>query len=127
MPLVTLEPGVGQAIRSSLAEAGVHGPVRIEIQSSGCCDPSLGLIVDTIRESDLVEEVDGLTFVISPETHELVGEVRISCTDEEGRKGFVLTSSKPLSEWDGFATRSSVPSLSTRTPRPPRPGRRSSR
>jgi Fe-S cluster assembly iron-binding protein IscA len=100
MPLVTLEPGAGQAIRSSLAEAGVHGPIRIETQFSGCCDPSLGLIVDAIRESDLIEEVDGLTFVISPETHELVGEVTISHADG----GFVLTSGKPLGEWDGFAT-----------------------
>jgi Fe-S cluster assembly iron-binding protein IscA len=61
--------------------------------------------VDTVRESDLVEELDGLTFVISPETHQLVGEVRIAYTDDAGREGFVLTSSKPLSEWDGFAAR----------------------
>jgi Fe-S cluster assembly iron-binding protein IscA len=103
MSLVTLNPGAGQAIRSLLSERGVQGPVRIEVQFAGCCDPSLGLIVDTVRESDLVEEVDGLTFVISPETHQLVGEVRISYVDEAARKGFVLTSSKPISEWDGFA------------------------
>jgi Fe-S cluster assembly iron-binding protein IscA len=60
--------------------------------------------VDTAHESDLVEEVDGLTFVISPETYDLVGEVTISYRDEAGRKGFVLTSSRPVSEWDGFAT-----------------------
>jgi Fe-S cluster assembly iron-binding protein IscA len=106
MSLVTLDPGAGQAIKSLLSEGGIQGPIRIEIQSSGCCDPSLGLIVDTVRESDLVEELDGLTFVISPETHQLVGEVRISCADDAGREGFILTSSKPLSEWDGFATRS---------------------
>jgi len=106
MSLVTLEPDAGQAIKSLLSEKGIRGPVRIEIQSTGCCDSSLELIVDTVRESDLVEELDGLTFVISPETHELVGEVRISYTDDAGRKGFILTSSNPLSEWDGFATRS---------------------
>jgi len=104
MSLVTLDPGAGQAIKSVLSERGVQGPVRIELGSAGCCDASLGLSVDTVHESDLVEEVDGLTFVISPETHELVGEVRISCTDDAGREGFVLTSSKPISEWDGFAT-----------------------
>jgi Fe-S cluster assembly iron-binding protein IscA len=103
MSLVTLDPGAGQAIRSLLSERGVQGAVRIELQFTGCCDPSLGLIVDTVRQSDLVEELDGLTFVISPETHQLVGEVRISCVDDGGRKGFVLTSSKPISEWDGFA------------------------
>jgi Fe-S cluster assembly iron-binding protein IscA len=106
MSLVTLDPGAGQAIKSLLSERGIQGPVRIEIQSTGCCDASLGLIVDTVRESDLVEELDGLTFVISPETHQLVGEVRIAYTDDAGREGFVLTSSNPLSEWDGFAARS---------------------
>jgi Fe-S cluster assembly iron-binding protein IscA len=104
MSLVTLAPGAGHAIKSALAEQGVQGPIRIEVHFSGCCDPSLGLMVDKARGSDLVEEVDGLTFVISPETHQLVGEVTISYTDDAGRRGFVLTSSKPLSEWDGFTT-----------------------
>ena len=99
MSLVRLEPGVAEAIKLSLAEAGAHGPLRIAITSSGCCDPSFELAVDRIRESDLVEELDGLTFVISRETHDLVGEVTISHRED----GFFLTSSKPLSEWDGFA------------------------
>jgi hypothetical protein len=60
-------------------------------------------MVDTVRESDLVEDLEGLTFVISPETHELVGEVTISCADDAEREEFVLSSSKPISEWDGFA------------------------
>jgi len=62
----------------------------------------LGLSVDSIREPDLIEEVDGLTFVIGPEVHQLVGDITISYTDEIGRKGFILTSDKPVSEWDGL-------------------------
>jgi Fe-S cluster assembly iron-binding protein IscA len=104
MSLVTLDSGASEAVKSFLSERGIQGPVRIELQFTGCCDPSLGLIVDTVRESDLVEESDGVTFVVSPETHQLAGEVTISYTDDAGRKGFVLTSSKPISEWDGFAT-----------------------
>jgi len=104
MSLVTLGPGAGQAVKSLLSERGIQGPVRVELQFTGCCDPSLGLIVDTVRESDLVEEVDGLTFVIDPETHQLAGEVRISCTDDAGSNRFVLTSSKPIGEWDGLIT-----------------------
>lgn len=104
MPLVTLDPGAAQTIRSLLSEREAQGPVRIELQFSGCCDPSLGLLVDTARESDLVEEADGVTFVISPETYELAGEVRISRRDDAESQGFVLTSSKPVSEWDGFTT-----------------------
>jgi len=89
-------------MKSLLAEKGAQWPLRIELQFSGCCDPALGLSVDTIHESDLVQELDGLTFVVSPETHHLVGDVTISYLEESGRKGFVLTPSKPLGEWDGF-------------------------
>ena len=104
MSLVTLDAGARQAVKSLLAECGVLGPVRIDLRFSGCCDPSLGLLVDTIRESDLVQEVDGLTFVIDLETHELAGEVRVSLADDEERTAFILTSSKPVSEWDGLIT-----------------------
>jgi Fe-S cluster assembly iron-binding protein IscA len=100
--IVKLEPGVSQAIRSFLADKGIQQPIRIDLNFSGCCDASLCLCVDTILETDLTLELDGLTFVINPETYQLVGEVTISYMDEMGRKGFVLTSSKPVSEWDGF-------------------------
>jgi len=100
--MVILEPGAGRAVKSLLAEQGAQRPLRIELQFSGCCDPSLVLSVDAIRESDLVQKSDGLTFVVSSETHQLVGDVTISYVGEVGRKGFVLTPSKPVGEWDGF-------------------------
>jgi len=102
LPVITLEPGAGQAIKSFLAEKGSQGPIRIDLNSTGCCDVSLGLSVDTVRAADLVQEVDGLQFVMSPETYQLVGEVTISFVDEREKRGFVLFSSKPVSEWDGF-------------------------
>jgi Fe-S cluster assembly iron-binding protein IscA len=58
--------------------------------------------MDNICESDLVEEAEGLTFVIDPEVYQLVGDITISYIDEIGKKGFILTSDKPLSEWDGL-------------------------
>ena len=100
--MIKLEPGAGQAIKSFLARKGLQNPLRIHLQSSGCCDPALVLSVDTIDETDEVQEVEGLTFAISPQTHRLVGTVTISCREAFGQKGFVLTSSKPVSEWDGF-------------------------
>jgi hypothetical protein len=102
MPSVTLAPGAGQAIKSSLSALGVQGPLRIELGFAGCCDPSLGLAVDAVRETDLVEEWEGLTFVIAPEVFEQVGEVTISSTDDGDRCGFAITSRKPVSEWEGF-------------------------
>ncbi|MCJ7828979.1 MAG: hypothetical protein MUP81_04485 [Dehalococcoidia bacterium] len=100
--IVNLEPGVSQAIRASLDDKDIQQPIRIDLNFSGCCDTSLCLRADTILETDLTLELDGLTFVINPETYQLVGEVNISYADEMGRKGFVLTSSKPVGEWDGF-------------------------
>jgi Fe-S cluster assembly iron-binding protein IscA len=102
IPVITVEPGAGQAITSFLAEQGCQGPIRVDLNSTGCCDVSLGLSVDQLRPSDLIEEVDGLQFVMSPETYQLVGEVTISFVDEREKRGFVLFSSKPVSEWGGF-------------------------
>jgi Fe-S cluster assembly iron-binding protein IscA len=100
--MVKLEASASQAIRSFLAEKGIQGPLRIDLRSSGCCDPSLSLSVNNIRESDLIQEVEGLTLIMSPEIYQLAGEVTISYADEIGRKGFLLTSEKPISEWGGF-------------------------
>jgi Fe-S cluster assembly iron-binding protein IscA len=105
--IVTLQAAASQAIRSLLDQQGLlQRPIRIDLQSSGCCDPSLGLRVDTVHESDLIQEIDGLVFIISPEIHRLAGEVTIRYVDDSHRKGFVLTSSKPVSEWDGFGVSS---------------------
>lgn len=97
-----MRPGASQAIKSILSDKGIEQSIRIDLHSSGCCDSSLCLCVDTALETDLIVELDGLTFVINPEVYHVVGEVTISYVDEMGRKGFILTSSKPVSEWDGF-------------------------
>jgi Fe-S cluster assembly iron-binding protein IscA len=98
-----LEPGVGQIIKSLLADKGIQQPIRIDLNFSGCCDASLCLRVDAVFDSDLTLELDGLTLVISPETYQFVGEVTVSYIDEMGRKGFVLKASNPVGEWDGFS------------------------
>lgn len=91
-----------QAIRSFLAGRGFQGVIRVDLQFDGCCDPSLRLGLDSIRESDLVEELEGVTFAMAPDTYQLVGEVTISYVDGADENGFVLTSSNPISEWDGL-------------------------
>jgi Fe-S cluster assembly iron-binding protein IscA len=90
------------AIKSFLIKKDNPQTIRIDLHSTGCCDSSLGLSLDEIRENDLIQEIEGLTFVISREVYELVGEVTISYIDEKGKKGYVMRSSKPLNEWDGF-------------------------
>ena len=88
---------------SELSEKGLQPSVRIEICSTGCCDASLGLRLDEADADDLVEEVDDLTLLMSSEIYALVGDVSISYVDEDGRSGFMITSQRPLNEWEGFA------------------------
>ena len=83
-------------------EKGISRPLRIDLRFTGCCDASLGLRVDDISEADLYIEAAGLIFIIDPEVYRLAGEITVAYLEEEGRKGFVLTSERPVSEWEGF-------------------------
>lgn len=103
-PIITLEQGAGRAMSSFLNEKNIRQPLRVDLLFSGCCDPSLGLCLGQVREKDLIFKLEGLTFLISPETYELAGEITVSCVDEAGRKRFAIKSSKPLGEWGGFGT-----------------------
>ncbi|MGP8152917.1 MAG: hypothetical protein ACLQBQ_02070 [Smithella sp.] len=100
--IITLGPGAARAIKKWMIEKNVQGAVRIEIRSSGCCDASLGLRIDSARETELVVIVEGITFVVDRAIHDLVGQIAISCSDEPYRAGFIITSSIPLNEWAGF-------------------------
>ena len=100
--MIKLEQGVSRIISLFINEKNIRRPLRIDLNFSGCCDASLCLCADDVREKDLILEVEGLNFVMSSEIHELAGEVTISYMDEAGRKGFVIKSNKPVGEWEGF-------------------------
>lgn len=100
--MITLRPRAVAAIREFLAGREAGKAVRVAIHSTGCCDPSLGLELDQVRDDDLIQSADGPTLVISPETSALVGQVTVDHVNDDQRHGFVLTSAKPLSEWEGF-------------------------
>jgi len=102
IPQVKLESGAGRAAGRFLNEKGLSPRLRIDLRFTGCCDASLGLRVDDISENDLFIEVDGLTFIIDPEVYDLAGDITIAYLEEEGKKGFLLTSERPVSEWEGF-------------------------
>jgi Fe-S cluster assembly iron-binding protein IscA len=102
IPVVTLGPGTSQAILSFLAGKSLGNFIRIDLGFTGCCDASLSLAAGAPHEGDLVVETDGLTFSISPDTYQLSGDINVVYKDEPGTEGFSITSSKPVSEWDGF-------------------------
>jgi Fe-S cluster assembly iron-binding protein IscA len=102
IPQIKLGPGAGRAAGRFLNEKGISQPLRIDLNFTGCCDASLVLRVDDTGQSDLYTEVEGLTFIMDPEVYNLAGEITIAYMDEEDRKGFMLTSERPVSEWEGF-------------------------
>jgi Fe-S cluster assembly iron-binding protein IscA len=100
--VVNLDTTAINAIRAFLADNGSQAPVRLELQSAGCCDPILGLRIDTVRDTDIIYKIEDLMFVISPKTEQNFGDFNLDYVDEIGRKGFVITSTVPVSEWAGF-------------------------
>jgi Fe-S cluster assembly iron-binding protein IscA len=102
IPMIKLEPGVSQAILSFIKGDNQRRPIRIDLNFTGCCDATLCLALDALRENDLISEKEGLTFVIGPEVYDLAGDITVSYLEEESRKGFVIKSKKPLGEWEGF-------------------------
>lgn len=103
IPQVKLESGAGRVAGRFLREKGISRPLRIDLMFTGCCDASLGLRVDDIREGDLYIETEGLTFIMDTEVYRLAGWIKISYVEEGNRKGFQLTSERPVGEWEGFA------------------------
>ena len=100
--MITATPEAIEAIRVFLEKNNLQKPVRIHLQSTGCCDASLGLMADDAHENDLVQDIQGITFVISPEALEMTGNITIDYVSQKHKTGFVLTSKHPVSEWSGF-------------------------
>jgi Fe-S cluster assembly iron-binding protein IscA len=101
--MITCEDRALEAMKEELVRQGSAGPVRIELCFTGCCDASLGLRVDSAREEDLVQEIAGVTFVVSPEVFEAAGDISVGYCDDASRRGFILSSASAVSEWQGFA------------------------
>lgn len=100
--MITATPEAIQAIKLFLEEKGIEQPIRIHLQSTGCCDASLGLTADDASVDDVVENVQGIMFVIHPDVITLTGDVTIAYQSDKFDSGFVLTSERPISEWSGF-------------------------
>lgn len=90
------------AIKAYKVEKSPLIALRVQVRTSGCCDPTLALVFDRARPDDLITEKDGLTFVMDPSTFQMTGEVSIELADDGECPSFTITPAKPLSEWSGF-------------------------
>lgn len=99
---VHLNPETVREIRSFLVGQQIQGPIRIDLSFKGCCDATLELRLDQMQAHDVRVDIEELIFVISPDIYKLTGEVTISYVNEEDKRGFRVTSVKPVSEWSGL-------------------------
>ena len=90
------------AIKAHQAETNSPTALRVQVRTSGCCDPTLALIFDQAKPDDLIMEQDGLTFVMDSSTYQMAGDVSIELADDGECPSFTITPAKPLSEWSGF-------------------------
>jgi iron-sulfur cluster insertion protein len=51
--------------------------VRIFLAGHGCSGPSLGLALDEIKDTDLIDESGELKFIMDKDVYEQMGEVKV--------------------------------------------------
>lgn len=63
--------------------------IRIDAKSSGCSGSSYSLAVEEkINDLDLVEEIEGLKFIVSKQSAMLLDEVVLDWYESEDKEGF---------------------------------------
>ncbi len=66
--------------------------IRIYLAPGGCCGPSLNMALDSSTPEDMIEEVAGITYCISPDLSAMTGEISLDVS----YMGFTLTPEIPL-------------------------------
>lgn len=72
--------------------------IRINLAGFGCSGPAFNIDVDTPGEGDLVEEVNGITFIAEKNMAEEFGGFMILSTEENEGRGLSL---KPVIPQEG--------------------------
>ncbi len=100
--MITLTEKAIQAIRQQIADPeNMH--LRVRLQSAGCCDPVLALLIDKPETEDQTLVVDGINLLVDGHTAATCGLIDIDYVEKSWNQGFVITSEKPLSEWQGMS------------------------
>lgn len=64
--------------------------VRIHFAGNGCGGPVFNLVLDTQKETDNTEVIDGLTFLVDKAVTDEFGALTILSAEENGRGGFSI-------------------------------------
>ena len=95
--MVQVTPSASKAVRDFMQEKNLVSPLRVFLNQSSCCGPSLGLRIEeeTLDTDDQVV-VDGQTYLIDKGLGVMTGGVTLDFIDDNGQQGFTLTTARPM-------------------------------
>ena len=94
--MITIKPEAAAAL-------GIYrGVLRIQVRTSGCCEPTLAAFWDERRPDDLGVQLLMLEVVLDPDTYRITGPITIDLGSPGDPPGLMLATVNPLSEWAGL-------------------------
>lgn len=97
MKAVDIKPKAAEALQ------GYKGVIRLQVRTSGCCEPALIAFWDKQHPGDLYMRLGELLFVVDPESHGITGLITVDIHESGDPPTLLLTTANPLSEWAGLA------------------------
>lgn len=90
--MITLTANAESKLKQLLVEQGESATgVRFAVSGGGCSGFQYGLTFDTAKETDTVQDNNGLKVYIDPETEVLVQGLVVDYLDTIGQSGFSIT------------------------------------
>lgn len=81
MKILTNEITVKEIKKIMEAQQDQPKNVRIFVAGVGCSGPTLGLSLDEKQENDLVDETNGVAFIMESALHEQMGDIKVEYMD----------------------------------------------
>lgn len=72
--------------------------IRINLAGFGCSGPAFNISVDEVKDGDLTEQVNDITFIVEEKLVDEFGGFKLLSTEENGGRGLSL---KPVIEAEG--------------------------
>ena len=76
--------------------------LRLQVRTSGCCEPALAAFWDEKRPDDLSASVGALTLVVDRDSFGITGAITVDIDSQGDPPTLLLATDKPLSEWAGL-------------------------
>jgi len=81
--------GAKQKLEAIFQEKGVNG-IRLYSNGSGCCGPQVGLSLDEPKDTDIVQEINGVRVALDQDIKNSVEQLTLDNDETSNGSRFVL-------------------------------------